>query len=133
MVGHYDQDERERDGSHHRDTAKSVLLKAFGKYGMEHKNSQKDLSQVIQEGSRMKRVELERVSLSEVVRGMIYLWEWNDSGWKGLRQSTTSNISLASEILLLRNQMKNPVMITRFFRKCIITVIGNVIRMPFVG
>ena len=28
---------------------------------------------------------------------------------------------------------KNPVMITQFLRKCIITFIGNVIRMPFVG
>ena len=29
MVRHYDQDEREQDGSHHRETVRSLLLSAF--------------------------------------------------------------------------------------------------------
>ena len=33
IVRHHDQEEREQDGSYHWDTVRSVLLKAFAKYG----------------------------------------------------------------------------------------------------
>ena len=33
MVRHYDLDERQSDGSMHRDTIRSVLLKAFAEHG----------------------------------------------------------------------------------------------------
>ena len=35
MVRHHDQDEREQDGSYHWDTVRSVLLRAFARYGAE--------------------------------------------------------------------------------------------------
>ena len=37
------------------------------------------------------------------------------------------------ELALLVEILKNPVMITEFLKRCAVTVIGNVIRMPFLG
>ena len=56
MVRHYDQEEREPDGSHLWDTVRPVLLKSFGRHGVE-KFSERFWIQLIQEGSSEKRVE----------------------------------------------------------------------------
>ena len=56
MVRHYDQEEREPDGSYHWDTVMPVLQKAFGKGGAQN-FVRKYWIQIIQEGSSKKRVE----------------------------------------------------------------------------
>ena len=56
MVHHYDQEEREPDGSYHWDTVRRVLLKAFGKHGA-HNFTKRYWIQLIQEGSSKKSVE----------------------------------------------------------------------------
>ena len=50
MVRHYDQEEREPDGSHHWDTVRPVLLKSFGRHGAQI-FSERSWIQLIQEGS----------------------------------------------------------------------------------
>ena len=56
MVRHHDQDEREQDGSYHWDTVRSVLLKAFARYGAQ-KFSEDHWIRLIHVGSMNKRVE----------------------------------------------------------------------------
>ena len=85
------------------------------------------------DGIHVHSLQLERVYLSQrlFVECSIYLGEWIDSGWIGKRQSPTSSLLHTAEPFWWRSRWrKNTMMITRFLRKCIITVIGNVIRMP---
>ena len=88
------------------------------------------------DGIHVHSIQLERVHLSQrmFVERAIYLGEWTDSRWKRKRQSTESSLLYTSESFLVIIQMKkNTMMTTHFLRKCVDTVIGNVIRMPFVG
>ena len=55
LVRHYDQEEREPDGSYHGDIVRSVLLKAFDKQEAQ-KISERNWIQLIQEGRSKKRV-----------------------------------------------------------------------------
>ena len=57
-------------------------------------------------------------------------WFWVErKATKDDRLSSTHHLALVVETAM----KKNPMMITQFLKKCTITVIGNVIRMPFIG
>ena len=56
MVRHHDQDDREQDGSYHWDTVRSVLLKAFARYGAQQ-FPEDHWIRLIHEGSSTKRIE----------------------------------------------------------------------------
>ena len=87
------------------------------------------------DGIHVSSLQLERIHLSQrlFVERSINLGEWIDSGWKGTRQSPTTLLHTSESFLVKIQMKKNLMMITRFVRKCIVAIIGNVIRMPSVG